>query len=88
MLFRSEAVPGLTLTNAWQSLFAPRGFAPERITRIAREVAEFLATPASIERLPPGTEPFRVGPKELAEQLRLEHERLGQLVMEIGLKAD
>lgn len=84
----SEAVPGLTLTNAWQSLFAPRGFAPERITRLARDVAEFLATPASIERLPPGTEPFRVGPKELGDQVRLEYERLGQLVTEIGLKAD
>ena len=84
----SEAMPGLTLPNAWQSMFAPRGFAAERIVRIARDIAEFLSTPASVERLPPGTEPFRVGPKELADQAKLEYERLGQLVSEIGLKPD
>ena len=84
----SEAVPGLTLPNAWQSLFVPKGFAPDRIARIAREVDDMLSAAGIAERLPPGTEPFRAGPQELGEQVRQDHERLGRLVTEMGLQPD
>ena len=84
----TETSPGLTLPNAWQSLFGPRALAPDLIARIARDIATALATPAFVDRLPPGTEPFIAGPKELAEQLRTDHERFGRLVAEIGLRGD
>ena len=84
----SEAVPGLTLPNAWQSLFVPRGFAADRVARIAREVDDMLSIAANVERLPAGTEHFRAGPRELGEQVRQDYERLGRLVREIGLKPD
>ncbi|MGH8620232.1 MAG: Bug family tripartite tricarboxylate transporter substrate binding protein [Burkholderiales bacterium] len=83
-----EAARGLTLPNAWQGVFAPRGLDPKLVGRISSDVAEIVALPAFAERLPAGSEPFAASAREVAELMRADHERFGRVVAEIGLKAD
>ena len=83
-----EAAPGLSLMNAWQGLYGPRGLPAEIVTRAAQDVAEVLATPGFAARMPGGAEPFPNGPAELRALLRTQHAELGRLVAEIGLEQD
>ncbi len=84
----SEAVPGLSLMNAWQGLYGPRGLPAEMVRRIAHDLAEVVGSPGYAERMPGGAEPLQTGPEETATMLRDDHARLGRLVAEIGLEQD
>ncbi len=84
----SEAAPGLTLMNAWQGLYGPRGLSPDIIARCAEDVAAVLAAPDFAARMPGGAEPLRAGPAELRALLRTQHAELGRLVAAIGLEQD
>lgn len=84
----AEAAPGVSLPNAWQGLFAPRNLDANLVARIAKDVSEAQGAPAFIEKLPPGSQTYPAGPRELGAQMRADNERLGRLVAEIGLKAD
>jgi len=84
----AEVARGLSLPNAWQGVFAPRGLEPKLVARIGNDIAEIVALPAFAERLPAGSEPFAAGAKEVGELMRTDLERFGRVVAEIGLKAD
>jgi len=84
----SEAAPGVSLPNAWQGVFAPRGVDARLVSRIAKAVGDAQATPGFGEKLPLGSETYSAGPKDLGVQMRTDSERLGRLVIELGLKAD
>ncbi|WP_426955945.1 Bug family tripartite tricarboxylate transporter substrate binding protein [Muricoccus radiodurans] len=84
----AEAMPGVRLLNAWSGLFGPRGLPAPIVERASRDVLEIQATPAFVEKLPIGVQPFVFGPAEFAAQIRADNERLGRLVAEIGLTPD
>lgn len=84
----AEAAPGLSVMNAWQGLYGPRGLPAEIVAACAHDVAAVLAQPGFAERMPGGAEPLRAGPEELRATLRAQHAELGRLVAEIGLEQD
>ncbi|WP_431280721.1 Bug family tripartite tricarboxylate transporter substrate binding protein [Humitalea sp. 24SJ18S-53] len=84
----AEAAPGVAMLNAWQALFFPRGTAAPVVEAAARDVIATIDTPAFAAKLPIGTQPFVLGPQELAAYMRADSERLGRLVADIGLQQD
>lgn len=84
----AEALPGLTLLNAWQGLFFPRGTPQAIIQPVADDVMAAMAAPDFAARLPPGTTPMPLDAQGLTALLRRDHARLGVLVREIGLTPD
>lgn len=84
----AEAAPGVAMLNAWQALFFPRGIAPAVLEAAARDILDTIDTPAFAAKLPIGTTPLVMGPRELAAYMRRDSDRLGRLVADIGLQPD
>lgn len=81
----AEVAPGVDLTNSWQGLFYPKGTLAPIVEQAAAELRDTMATPAFIERLPPGAAPFPLAPQALAAQVATESERIGRLAAAINL---
>jgi tripartite-type tricarboxylate transporter receptor subunit TctC len=83
----AEAVPGLELTNAWQSIQAPRGFPGEIARKIAADAAALLNDADFVRRMPQGSDPFPMPREQVSARIRADHARLGALVRELGMQA-
>ena len=81
--------PGYEVT-IWQGLFAPAGTPPEIIDKLRTEVNAVLAMPVIAERLinAGSGEPSIMPLDEFTAMIRRDHDQLGQLIREIGLKVD
>jgi tripartite-type tricarboxylate transporter receptor subunit TctC len=81
--------PGYEVT-IWQGLFAPAGTPPEIINKLRTEVNAVLAMPVIAERLinAGSGEPSIMPLDEFTAMIRRDHDQLGQLIREIGLKVD
>ncbi len=83
-------VPGLTQTvTEWYGLFAPAKLPADVLQRLNVEVLKVLAaadTRARFQSL--GAEPLGGRPDELAGHVRIESERVGALIKELGLKGE
>jgi tripartite-type tricarboxylate transporter receptor subunit TctC len=84
----AEAAPGVTLLNAWQGTFFPKGTPAPIVEATSRDILETISTPDFAAKLPVGVTPYVMGPAELAATIRSENARLGQLVAAIGLQQD
>lgn len=84
----AEAAPEVQMLNAWQALFFPPGTPAPVVERVGRDIVATITEPAFAAKLPVGTQPFTLGPAELAAHMRRDHERLGRLAAEIGLQQD
>lgn len=84
----AEAAPGVSLLNAWQALFFPRGTPEPTVQRAAADLLATVNSAGFVDKLPVGVTPFPLGPAELSARIRAENERLGRLVAEIGLTQD
>jgi tripartite-type tricarboxylate transporter receptor subunit TctC len=83
-----SGVPGFELV-AWNALFAPRGTAPEIISRLNAEAARALAQPELRDRLLHlGFEPGKGTPESLAAFVQSESQRWGAAIRKAGIKAD
>jgi tripartite-type tricarboxylate transporter receptor subunit TctC len=83
-------VPGLTQTvTEWYGLFAPAKLPADVLQRLNGEVLKVLTaadTRARFQSL--GAEPLGGRPDELASHVRVESERVGALIKELGLKGE
>ena len=76
--------------NEWYALAVPSGTPPQRVSRLAAEVARIISLPEVQARLAnlglyPAEKP---GPEALAEVLRLEIPRWKKVVREVGIRAE
>jgi len=86
--FAESGVPGFEL-NEWYGLFAPAKTPPELIARLNQEIIRAMAAPevrASFTSV--GAEPGATSPAEFNTFFRNEMDRIGKLVVSLGLKAD
>jgi tripartite-type tricarboxylate transporter receptor subunit TctC len=81
--------PGFEVT-IWQGLFAPVGTPPAIIEKLRTEVNAVLAQPEVAQRLiaAGSGEPAIMSTEEFTAMIRNDHDQLGQLIREIGLKVD
>lgn len=74
---------------AWYGLFAPAGTPPAIVTKIQREVANYLKTPAAVERMKSlGAEAVGSDPETFRKFVLSEMDRWGKVVRAAGLKLD
>ena len=81
--------PGYEVT-IWQGLFAPAGTPPAIIDKLRTEVNAVLSQPVIAQRLiaAGSGEPSIMSLEEFSAMIRRDHEQLGQLIRQIGLKVD
>ncbi len=83
-----SGVPGYTAA-AWYGLFAPAGTPPAIVEKIQKEVANYLKTPAAIERMKSlGAEAVGSDPETFRKFVLSEMERWGKVVRAAGIKLD
>jgi tripartite-type tricarboxylate transporter receptor subunit TctC len=81
-----SAVPGFEFTF-WNGLWAPSGTPPAVVEKIARDLAQVVATPEVRERLANlGAEPMVMTPVEFARFVRAETEAAERVVRMAGIK--
>ncbi len=81
-----ETVPGFASTN-WWGFVAPAGSPAAAIDRLNEELRQIAAQPELRERLTGlGINPHASSPREFAELVRTETEKVGQIVREAGIK--
>jgi tripartite-type tricarboxylate transporter receptor subunit TctC len=83
----AEQAPGIDLVSAWQSLHGPRGMPAEIAARISADTMALLTAPEFTQRLPQGSDPLPLDPRQVALQVQADHQRFGTLVRELGLQA-
>jgi tripartite-type tricarboxylate transporter receptor subunit TctC len=83
-----EAAPDIRLLNAWSATFFPKGTPAAIVQAAAEEIQAVVSDPAFAAKLPLGVTSFALTAAELAAQIRLDHDRLGKLIAEIGLTQD
>jgi tripartite-type tricarboxylate transporter receptor subunit TctC len=70
-------------------LYAPKGLPQPIVVRLNQAVSAALADPATAARLAAAyVEPLPMSPGETAAALLREHERLGRLIRQLGIRAD
>jgi tripartite-type tricarboxylate transporter receptor subunit TctC len=75
--------------DSWLALLAPRGTPPELVRRINGDVNKVLADPDMLERMQVlGFEAFPSTPEQLAELIRTDTKKYGDLVRRTGATAD
>ena len=81
-----ESVPGFSFTN-WWGILAPAGTPPEAIGRLSNELRQIAALPETGERLNGlGLAAQGSTPREFADHIRAETEKVGRIVREAGIK--
>jgi len=81
--------PGYEVT-IWQGLFAPAGTPREIVDKLRTEVNAVLAMPVVAERLinAGSGEPSIMPLDEFTAMIRRDHDQLGEIIRQIGLKVD
>ncbi len=75
--------------NAWYGVFAPAGTPAAVVQRINQEINAVIRLPDVRERLlGAGVEPLGGTPQVLADFMKADTQRYGQLARELGIKAD
>jgi len=83
-----QGVKGYTAA-AWYGLFAPAGTPPAIVSKIQKEVANYLKTPAAVERMKSlGAEAVGSDPETFRKFVLSEMDRWGKVVRAAGLKLD
>jgi len=71
------------------ALVAPSGTPAEIVARLHRDVVRILRTPEVVERIRgAGAEIVANTPEEFAANLRAEHQRIGRIIQETGIRGD
>lgn len=84
----AETVPGYAI-SIWYAMLAPRGFPPEVIDRIVREIAPLAQGSALAERMATmGAALMLDGPQPLADRLAREVPMWRDLVQRAGIRAE
>jgi tripartite-type tricarboxylate transporter receptor subunit TctC len=75
--------------SVWHAFIAPRGTPPAVVERLNAEIHKALAAPDVKERLASlGAVVAPTTPQELAQLVRVEHERYGRLIREANIRAN
>jgi tripartite-type tricarboxylate transporter receptor subunit TctC len=84
-----EFYPGYEVT-IWLGLFAPAGTPEAIVGKLREEVQKALREPELANRLnvTGSLEPLLASPQEFAALIRMDHDKYGKLVREIGIKLD
>jgi tripartite-type tricarboxylate transporter receptor subunit TctC len=83
-----SGLPGFEAV-VWYGMLAPAGTPSRIIDKIQREVARVVAIPEVREKLlAQGTDPVATRPEEFARQIRVEIDKWGKLVKQLGLKLE
>jgi tripartite-type tricarboxylate transporter receptor subunit TctC len=86
--YQEAGMRGLVLEQ-WLALFVAAGTAAEVKARLAAEVSKALAEPAVRERYAQmGLEPVGGTPEDLARQYRVDYEKYGRLIKELGIRPE
>jgi tripartite-type tricarboxylate transporter receptor subunit TctC len=73
--------------NTWLGLFAPKGTPSEIVARIANAVADALKDPTISQRMSEmSMDPSGLGPKGLADVMRLDYDRWGPVIKASGYR--
>jgi tripartite-type tricarboxylate transporter receptor subunit TctC len=81
-------LPGFEAVS-WYALMAPAGVSQEIITKAYVDIAKVLQMPDVRERLAGmGAEPSGESPAELAQRIKIEYDRWGEVVRKAGIRAD
>ena len=84
----SESYPGIQLL-AWSGIVAPAGLPREAAARINREMLRTLADPETRRRLTEsGFDVVGSTPEEFLAFVRAEHDKLGKVIRDYGIKVD
>jgi tripartite-type tricarboxylate transporter receptor subunit TctC len=84
----AETIPGYESTT-WVSLFAPAGTPKAIIDQLNGELGNAMRDPGVASRLSSLTyNPTHRTPEEIAQRLRTDHEKIGKLFRQFGVKLD
>ena len=84
----AETVPDYELA-VWYGAFGPKGMDPELVSRLNKEINTILARPEVIQKMNAMAVELRQGtPEEFADLLERDAKKYGDLVKQLGIKAD
>ncbi|MGE0313618.1 MAG: Bug family tripartite tricarboxylate transporter substrate binding protein [Lautropia sp.] len=84
-----ELVPGFDPVTPWLGVLAPAGTPGVLVEKIHRDIAAAMAEPDVRERFAAsGLDAMSTTPEQFAMLIFKDHQRLGRLVAELGLKVD
>jgi tripartite-type tricarboxylate transporter receptor subunit TctC len=84
----ADTVPGFEC-ETWVSIYAPAGTPKAIIDQLNAELGKALRDPAIAARLSSlTTDPVHKSPEELALRLKTDHEKIGKLFREFGVRLD
>jgi len=84
-----EFYPGFE-NSIWLGLFAPAGIPEEVLSRLRQEAKRALELPEVLDKLHAagGLEPYVTTPAEFSALIQRDYKRFGDLIRQIGIKAD
>ena len=81
--------PAAMVVGAWLAIVAPRGTPPEVVRKINADVNKVLADPEILQQMRMlGFEPAPETPEQLADEIRADARKYGELVRRTGATAD
>ena len=84
----AETIPGYEMA-VWYGAFAPKGLPPEITKRLNAEINRAMMLPDLKKRMESiGVEPVNVTPEQFSRVLHEDAQKWGQLVRELGIKAE
>ncbi len=83
-----SGVPGYNYAS-WIGIVAPAGTAAAIVDRLSNDLAKVMKDPDLVKRLlDNGIEPMPMGPREMAEYMSADYQRMGVVVKEAGMKTE
>ena len=83
-----ESIPGFHI-DVWMGIYAPKGTSETAIEYLNVAISEILKAAEIRSKMANRGEIFTPNtPKQVAEELRNEHERFGSLILDIGIKPE
>jgi tripartite-type tricarboxylate transporter receptor subunit TctC len=84
----NETLPGFEYVN-WYAVLAPAGTPAPIVNKLNAEIVKIIADPPFAQRLLElGSEPQSSTPSELAQHMRKEFERWGQVIKSAGIRIE
>jgi tripartite-type tricarboxylate transporter receptor subunit TctC len=84
----ADSVPGFECTT-WVSIYAPAGTPRAIIDQLNAELGKAMRDPGIASKLSGLTyDPVHTAPEELAQRLKADHEKIGKLFREFGVRLD
>ena len=84
----ADTVPGFECTT-WVSIYAPAGTPRAIIDQLNAELGKAMRDPGIASKLSGLTyDPVHTAPEELAQRLKADHEKIGKLFREFGVRLD